>query len=336
MCLYPSLMINKKYTPTKKNGGYVPSIKDDRTRYVPIGCGRCIECLKQKSNAWKIRMHEELRINNIATFVTLTFSDENLTKLASLNNICNPTQNNDIAIIATRLFLERWRKKHKKSIKHWLITELGHKNTERIHLHGIIWTDKKQDIEKIWQYGWVYIGDYVNEKTINYIIKYVTKIDQQHRWFKPKILCSPGIGKNYINTHNSKIKKFKGENTDESYNYNNGNKGSLPTYYRNKIYSEEEREQLWINRLNKEIRYVRGTEVSIKNGLDEYYKIRNYHRERNRQMGYGYKDVPEEIYKKKIEDIKKFTTIANNSHTHTSEASDNYHNNTDLESNLNF
>ena len=158
MCLYPRLMVNKKYTRTKKNGGNVPIIKDERTRYVPIGCGICIECLKQKANSWNIRLQEEFKSNNIAQFVTLTFSEEKIKELSEkytkLNTgiLTDPHQNNELAIFAVRYFLERWRKKHKKSIKHWLVTELGHNGTERIHLHGLMWTKEKDEIEKIWQH----------------------------------------------------------------------------------------------------------------------------------------------------------------------------------------
>ena len=38
-------------------------------------------------------------------------------------------------------------------------TELGHQNTERIHLHGIIFTTKIKDIVKHWKYGNVTIGN---------------------------------------------------------------------------------------------------------------------------------------------------------------------------------
>ena len=304
-------MLNKKYITNKKNNGNIPNIKDERTRYVPIGCGVCIECLKQKANQWNIRLNEEYKSNNIAQFVTLTFSEEKIKELSEkytkLNTgiLTDPHQNNELAIFAVRYFLERWREKHKKSIKHWLVTELGHNGTERIHLHGLMWTKEKDEIEKIWQYGWVFIGNYVNESTINYIIKYITKIDTKHKWFRPKILCSPGIGANYTHSHNFKLKKFNQEKTDESYNFKNGKKGSLPTYYRNKIYSEDEREKLWIQRLNKEERWVRGTKIDISKGLDEYCKIRDYHRERNVAMGYGHIDTNEKNIKKIYQILKK-------------------------------
>ena len=48
MCLYPRLIKNPKYKPNKKNGGQVPPILDSRVLAVPIGCGKCLECKKQK------------------------------------------------------------------------------------------------------------------------------------------------------------------------------------------------------------------------------------------------------------------------------------------------
>ena len=38
---------------------------------------------------------------------------------------------NAIAAYAIRKFLERWRKKFKKSLRHWLVTELGHNGIEK-------------------------------------------------------------------------------------------------------------------------------------------------------------------------------------------------------------
>ena len=43
--------------------------------------------------------------------------------------------------------------------------------------------------------GKEWIGQYTNEKTINYIMKYITKVDEDHKGFKAVILTSAGIGK---------------------------------------------------------------------------------------------------------------------------------------------
>lgn len=216
MCLYPNMVRNPKYQANKKNGGIIPPVTDTRILFVPIGCGKCIECMKQKANGWKIRMTEEVRVNNNATFVTLTFSNESYAQLAYEVIDKAETQektkgyalDNGIAILAVRRFTERWRKKYKKSIRHWLITEIGHNGSQCIHLHGILWTKDKNEINKIWGYGYTYCGDYVNEKTVNYITKYVTKVDPQHRLFRPVILTSNGIGGEYTKSGNFQVEQI--------------------------------------------------------------------------------------------------------------------------------
>jgi len=297
MCLYPRLIKNKKYEPNKKNGGVVPPVNDARVYMVPIGCGMCMECMKKRKNEWKVRLMEDIKNNKNGIFITLTFSNESYRKLASEINtkIKGYSLDNAVAKLATRRFLERWRKKHKKSVRHWLVTELGHEGTERIHMHGIIWTDHRKDIKETWKYGYVWDGNwrnekkvnYVSEKTVNYIIKYITKTDLKHKYYKPIILCSPGIGRGYEKTWNAKQNEYKGEETKETYKNKQGGETALPIYYRNKIYSDEEREKLWILKLNKEERWVGGVKVSTKENTDNYYKLLNWYREKNKRLGYG-------------------------------------------------
>lgn len=313
MCLYPKLIRNPKYKINKKNGGKIPPIKDNRVELVPIGCGKCIECMKQNSRQWQIRLTEEIRINTNGKFTTLTFSEESIEFLENeleLKNedITEYQKLNEIATLAVRRFLERWRKKYKKSVRHWLVTELGHEGTERIHLHGIIFTDKcKEEIEERWAYGWIHIGDYVSERTINYITKYITKIDQDHKEYKPKVLTSSGIGKEYINNIDSKNNKYKGKETDETYRFRNGTKANLPIYYRNKIYSEEEREELWLQKLDKEERWICGEKIDISKGEEEYYKTLKYYQDKNKRLGYGddKKTWEEKNYKKIRKRLRK-------------------------------
>ena len=91
MCIYPKLIKNRKYLPNKKNGGVVPKmpkikkdgvlVDDERVSLVPVGCGKCLECMRQKKNEWRIRLSEEVRANEGAHFVTFTFSTESLRDL---------------------------------------------------------------------------------------------------------------------------------------------------------------------------------------------------------------------------------------------------------------
>ena len=321
MCLYPRIIKNRKYTETKKNGGKIPAVHDKRILYVPIACGVCMECMKAKAREWQIRLAEEIRTNKNGQFITLTFNEESLQELENevrkdseetvTNNedqlLKSYNDGNSIAILAVRRFLERWRKKYKKSVRHWLVTELGHNGTERIHLHGIIFTDKKEEIEKIWKYGWVYLGQFVNEKTINYIVKYIHKIDSDHKEYKPKVLCSAGIGSGYIKRVDANNNRYNEKNTDESYKFRNGIKSNIPIYYRNKIYSEEEREKLWINKLDENTRYINGEKIKIRTlaDLETYEKTLKYYQKQNKALGYGEpEDWNVKKYKKTRENLE--------------------------------
>ena len=62
---------------------------------------------------------------------------------------------------------------------------------------------------------------------------------------------------------------------------------ALPIYWRNKIYSEEEREKLWSIKLDKEVRYVGGEEIDVSKGNEEYYRSIEYYRKKNEQFGFG-------------------------------------------------
>ena len=73
----------------------------------------------------------------------------------------------------------------------------------------------------------------------------------------------------------------------ETYILPSGTRTALPIYYRNKIYTDEEREKLWINKLDKQERYVNGTKISVKNGEELYYKVLNTAQETNKRLGYG-------------------------------------------------
>jgi hypothetical protein len=331
MCLYPKLITNRKYLKNKKNGGIIPAVPDERVRQVPVGCGNCIECRKMKARNWTVRIMEDIKENKNAKLIVLTFSNESISELYStvkqkiqdtLDKIqeagtelqtdrevqkleyqtCGYGLDNATAKHAVRMWLERWRKKYKKSLRHWLVSELGHEGTEHLHLHGIVWTNESlHEVEKTWSYGFVWKGkeiynhtlqkyeiqNYVNEKTVNYIIKYVTKIDKDHQYYKPIVLCSAGIGKNYINSMNAKSNKYKADQTIETYRLRTGNKINLPIYYRNKLYTEQQKEHLWLMKLDKQERWILGEKISIAKTEEEYYKGLEYAQQRNVELGYG-------------------------------------------------
>ena len=111
MCLYPKLIPNKRYLPTKKNGGVPPVCPDERLRYVTAACGDCYECRKQKQRQWMVRMSEGNRQTPNAYFLTLTIDDKSYKELKQKYNL---KDNNDIATKAIRLCLEKSTKTNRK------------------------------------------------------------------------------------------------------------------------------------------------------------------------------------------------------------------------------
>ena len=317
MCLYPRKIQNKKYVPNQKNGGVVPTlpvigydennheIYDERICTVEIPCGRCIECCAQKAREWQVRLGEEIKDWKYMYFVTFTFSPEGLREILFKHNIkeCNAA-----AAFALRHSLERYRKDTKKSYRHWFITELGHEGTERIHIHGIIFMEKPQEFQKIeeintptghgwmcrwkyWKYGHIFVGDYVNERSINYVVKYMEKIDEDHKTFVGQILCSPGIGRRYIDF----LKKtgqqpftYRPKQTRDYYRLNNGSKVKLPKYYGNKVWTEEERELKWRDFLDREAQTIQGNTYYYRETKNATLgNIIGKAQENNKFLGYG-------------------------------------------------
>lgn len=312
MCIYNQYILNRKYVKNKTNEGNIPSLPDRRIEYVPAKCGKCIECRKQYARDWLIRLLEHIKIHTNGKFITLTFSNEHISEIIHKETIKRThketgeiqtipirelhgyDKDNSTATKAIRRFTERWRDKFKKAPHHWLVTELGHNGTENIHLHGIIWTNENyQTIHKLWKYGYIWPRPdynrptYVNNRTIAYITKYINKQDLLHKEYRAKVLASHNIGANYLTSMNAKFNQFNNRETDTTYTTSTGHKIALPTYYKKKLYTEEELERLWLNKLDKEERYVLGKKIDISKGDKEYTAAVNEARKLNMELGYG-------------------------------------------------
>ncbi|AXH76650.1 MAG: replication initiator protein [Microviridae sp.] len=334
MCLYPRFYKNRKYEKNKKNGGVIPAINDSRVLYVPVPCENCMECRKKKAREWQIRLQEDIKTNTDARFITFTLSNESIKELHQVL-MQNPENwglenfdlDNAIIKLALRRFNENYRRKFGKALRHWTVTELGHEGTENIHLHGIIWTPKRvvvkrgkgrgsklievdamDEIERLWGYGYVWKYkmvkgrpvNYVNNRTVNYITKYVSKRDDLYKHYKSKVLCSPGIGKGYTDSHDVKRNQFKPKGTNQTYKTESGHRVGLPKYWKNKIYSDDEKEELWLQALDRKEQWVCGIKVSTKNGNQELFKLIEEYRKKSNRLGYGnyLKDLEREQWEK--------------------------------------
>ena len=277
MCLYPKLIKNPKYLPNKKNGGCPPPLLDKRLEYIPARCGKCYECRKEKQREWVVRLSEEIRTEK-AYFITCTIAPEYLDTLPiDWHDVPNA-----VAKDAIRHFLERVRKKTGKSLRHWFVTELG-EDFDRIHIHGFIFGENAAELlREKWLYGYVFIGNYCTEKTIRYCTKYMLKLDEKHKDFTSQVFCSAGIGSNYIKRADAYNNRFQGENTKQTYRTRQGTILALPEYYKRKIYTEDEKEKLWLQMQEKGETYVMGEKCDIES--PEYLQLIKYYQQKCMQI----------------------------------------------------
>lgn len=247
-------------------------LEDPRQKWVKVPCGKCLECRKAKGSAWRIRLLEENKTpDQIGIFITLTFNEHELNKMhveaAHRGHWEDP--DTGAAILAVRRFTDNWRKEEGYSLKRFMVTEKGHKNTKRIHLHGVIWINKKHKYEienkirKKWKYGFVWVDrKAAGDAAMTYISKYITKIDTDNPNFIPTILVSPGLGQNLV-TKEIDTRRNMGFKEGRTYHLKNGTTVSLPDYYVKKIWNENERAQAWSESMNEGRVWVNGHEIII-------------------------------------------------------------------------
>lgn len=202
-CLSP---IKKEYKEYKRdNKGKIHEF----TRYITVGCGKCLACQSQKSTEWSMRcLHESIYYDygRNAMFITLTYDNEYLPDNYSLD------------VRDLQLFFKRLRRRLDKKefnglkIKYFACGEYGTRRG-RPHYHAIIFGLKynneihKKLISDCWQKGFSYIGN-VTDASVKYVAKYLSKAEQmfynKKDYFnmtgrvRPFRLVSQGIGKRWL------------------------------------------------------------------------------------------------------------------------------------------
>lgn len=198
-------------------------------------CGRCISCLKRKRSEWLFRLEHEHRVSTRSLFLTLTYNDENL-----------PFHDGEVCFNKDHVqkFFKKLR--HVSDFRYYLVSEYGG-TTGRPHYHLLLFNyhGNLSQIVKKWQYGFVHCGD-VTSASINYCAAYViTKTHFKYEKNDPRRPFSlmsrrPGIGANYVT-------KFKAHHlaTKDGYGYRQfGEKTSMPRYFKEKIFSKIERQNI--------------------------------------------------------------------------------------------
>lgn len=246
VCKYPVLIRNPAFkgNPTA-------------TQYMKVPCGKCVNCLSSKSRQWIFRLKQEMKVSSSAFFVTLTYADENLVWTSSgIATLFKSDFQN---------FMKRLRKAHSKRnhipLRYFACGEYGSK-TKRPHYHAIIFNADYDLIEKAWSVdgeplGHVHIGT-VTEDSIAYNTKYIMKVNSEWQdqfsddpeFQREFSLKSKGIGKSY--TENKNIRKYHKQRLEQNYVQDEkGFRVSMPRYYKDKIFDEDEREQMRMNTVHE-------------------------------------------------------------------------------------
>jgi len=217
---------------------------------INVPCGKCVECRKSYVNGWVFRIMNEYKSSKTrkAYFVTLTYDDESLYNPD--NNMISSDGEMCLNYSHHQLYMKKLRHCYDKTdnkIKYFTVGEYGDRS-DRPHFHSIIFNADQQNIVDSWQYGSVHFGE-VSEASIGYTLKYAFKrIGRVHKrdWKQvsdsrpvEQALISRGIGLDYLSEN---IKNFYRNDLTKNVIKEGGRELPLPRYYREKIYTEAERE----------------------------------------------------------------------------------------------
>ncbi|MBR4870609.1 MAG: hypothetical protein IKU96_00395 [Alistipes sp.] len=244
-CPIPIRIINphyKKIASLSDNPNELDSYSNREDFYLDVPCGVCYHCRKTYKTQWNLRLQHHFRYLSKeqqanSYFVTLTFSNEHLP------NQC-PSKADVAPLI--RKFLERIRKKYKRSVVHWIVSEYGDV-THRYHLHGILFDVPFpiHELSTFWKYGYVSYRK-LNAKRITYVTTYVNKQLKgliEDKRYRQHVFCSPKIGLEFTKD-SLNITYARQHDTIVPFIFHNRRPFAMPRYYRSKIFSEDELETL--------------------------------------------------------------------------------------------
>lgn len=228
---------------------------------------------------------QEQKVSTGSKFLTLTYADDNV------NNDepgCVRVASNGLPQLCKRdvqLFTKRLRKANEKlsdyPIRYYSVGEYG-TVTSRPHYHSIMFNVHPSlhlKLQDIWQWGHVYIGE-CEQASIHYVTKYCINRETDYPGrVKPFAFMSarPGLGVNYLATHTDWHRAGM-----RNYTEVNGHKKSIPRYYKNRLFTDRERETLALEAVYKmDIQYSATVAENFRFHNDPYHYSDEQVRERH-------------------------------------------------------
>jgi len=174
-----------------------------------IDCGKCEGCRLKQRRDWAIRMYHEAKNHEHSSFVTLTYSDQNL------------PQDGKISKPDCQKFLKRLRKEIDRKIRYYIVGEYGDE-TRRPHYHACffgsdfrgpdtysirerVWGNPHLD--RIWKKGHVEIAEFTLA-TAMYTAGYVSKKTGDKDTFSLQSR-NPPLGKDWVRNHYDQLRRIK-------------------------------------------------------------------------------------------------------------------------------
>jgi len=284
---------------TLSKGCFFPYIPEDNSK-LKLPCGKCPNCLHRRIEGWTFRINEHLMRAKSAYFITLTYDS------SSENRIIDRTPNGYLSLSKRHLqnYFKRLRKFHGDSVrtpfndrvKYVACGEYG-TGGKRPHYHAIVFNASTNGIIQAWSkctqkatrktpalfrpLGIVDIQE-VNTSRIRYIFKYIQK-QRLTNWQKlhsrddrvPEFqLISQGIGKQWLEDARN-INKHLG-NIEQPYITTQNGKIAIPRYYKNKLYTDEQKKQI--------AEYMETQFEELELTQEEHSQLLEYKNEKSRLM----------------------------------------------------
>lgn len=223
--------------------------------HIEVPCGKCPACRRRRSAAWCFRLLQEERHCVSSHFVTLTYDVEHLPV----------TENGLMTLVPSHLTdfwkLLRYYYDGRYKIIYYACGEYGSMN-KRPHYHAIIFNCPQDLYVKAWKYGMINVGN-VNASSVGYTTGYMEKPfdvngdDDNDDRVKEFSRMSKNLGLSYLTK--SIVNWYKSDLSRLYVTLDGGVKVAMPRYYRDKIFTDEERKVIqhyfyWSEKWNDDVR----------------------------------------------------------------------------------
>lgn len=211
----------------------------------PVPCGRCPKCRAARASAWSFRLMCEDKVSSSSLFLTLTYDTAKV-----------PITQNGFMTLDKRhvqLFMKRLRKRNATRLKYYCAGEYGEKYL-RPHYHMILFNADIKTIQPAWDYGQIHYGK-VEEASVGYCLKYISKPGRipMHRnddRLPEHSLMSKGLGISYLS---EAMRQWHMDDMETRMycNLMDGKKIAMPRYFKQKLYTDEQRKMIAASALAK-------------------------------------------------------------------------------------